>query len=84
MDGQTQVGSGSVPTETVPTKLLSVRAISLSPGNLAKELRYHNPPIFARVHKETVLFDFRTIQPDEDALVEAALRKVLQGGEGRS
>jgi L-seryl-tRNA(Ser) seleniumtransferase len=84
VDGETQVGSGSVPTETVPTKLLSVRAISLSPANLAKELRYHNPPIFARVHKETVLFDFRTIQPSEDVLVEAALRKILQGGEGRS
>ncbi|MDP2899162.1 MAG: L-seryl-tRNA(Sec) selenium transferase [bacterium] len=84
VDGQTQVGSGSVPTETVPTKLLSVRAISLSSGNLAKELRYGAPPIFARVHKETVLFDFRIIQQDEDALVGAALRKVLQGGESRS
>jgi L-seryl-tRNA(Ser) seleniumtransferase len=84
VDGETQVGSGSVPTETVTTKLLSVRAVSLSPGNLAKELRYHTPPIFARVHKETVLFDFRTVQPSEDALVEAALRKILQGGEGRS
>ncbi len=84
VDGETQVGSGSVPTETVPTKLLSVRAISLSPGNLAKELRYGAPPVFARVHKETVLFDFRTIQPGEDALVKAALRKILQGGEDRS
>ena len=84
VDGETQVGSGSVPTETVPTKLLSVRAASLSAGKLARDLRYGDPPIFARVRKEAVLFDFRTIQPDEDALVEAALRRILQGGEGRA
>lgn len=84
VDGETQVGSGSVPTETVPTRLLSVRASSPSAGKLARDLRYGDPPIFARVHKETVLFDFRTIQPEEEALVEAALRRILQGGEGRA
>lgn len=81
VDGASQVGSGSVPTETVPTKLLSVRLASLSPTNLAKELRYNEPPIFARVHKEAVLFDFRTIQPDEDAIVQGALQKLLTKAE---
>lgn len=84
VDGETQVGSGSVPTETVATKLLSIRSASLSAGKLARDLRYGDPPIFARVRKEAVLFDFRTIQPEEDALVEAALRRILQGGEGRA
>ncbi len=78
VDGATQVGSGSVPTETVPTKLLTVRQIYLSATSLAKRLRYNSPSIFARVHKESVSFDFRTIQPEEDAFIEAALRKLLE------
>lgn len=78
VDGVSQVGSGSVPTETVPTKLLCVRPTSLSAAELARKLRSNDPPIFARVHKESVLFDFRTIQPDEDALIEDALKKSLK------
>jgi L-seryl-tRNA(Ser) seleniumtransferase len=77
VDGASQVGSGSVPTETVPTKLLSIRLATGSATNLAKELRYNEPPVFARVHKEAALFDFRTIQPDEDGIVSSALKRFL-------
>jgi L-seryl-tRNA(Ser) seleniumtransferase len=78
IDGVSQVGSGSVPTETVPTKLLSVTPAALSVSRLARELRYGNPAIFARVRKEAVLFDLRTIQPDEDAVVRDALTGMLK------
>ncbi len=77
VDGASQVGSGSVPTETVPTKLLSIRLATGSATNLAKELRYNEPPVFARVHKEALLLDFRTIQPDEDGIVSSALKRLL-------
>ncbi len=81
VDGVSEVGSGSVPTETVPTKLLSLRSRSMSAGELGRRLRSSSPPIFTRVQKETVLFDFRTIQPDEDTLVEDALKTLLKQGE---
>ena len=81
VDGDSQVGSGSAPIETVPTKLLSVKPLALSAEDLAKKLRRGNPPIFARVHKETVLLDFRTIQPDEDSFVQEALLRHLAGKE---
>jgi L-seryl-tRNA(Ser) seleniumtransferase len=73
-----QVGSGAVPVETIPTKVLAVSAPSLSPDNLAARLRRFNPPIFARISKDAVLFDFRTIQPEEDVLVERALAALLK------
>lgn len=76
-DGESQVGSGSAPVETIPTKALSVKAFNLPPESLARKLRRNEPPIFSRVWKETVLLDFRTIQPDEDELVEKALLKIL-------
>jgi L-seryl-tRNA(Ser) seleniumtransferase len=84
VDGVSEVGSGSVPTQTVPTKLLSLRSNSMSAAELARRLRCNNPPIFARVQKETVLLDFRTIQPDEDGLIEDALRTLLKEVEKRT
>ncbi|NTV82070.1 MAG: L-seryl-tRNA(Sec) selenium transferase, partial [Candidatus Aminicenantes bacterium] len=77
-DGESQVGSGAVPTETLPTKVLAVRAPALSAEDLARRLRFLAPPIYARIHKDAVLFDLRTIQPGEDAVVERALAKLLQ------
>lgn len=82
MDGGSQVGSGSVPAQTMPTRLLRVKAAAVSVQVLARMLRYCAPPIFARVQREAVLLDFRTIRPDEDVLVEEALCQLL--GEGES
>ncbi len=77
-DGESQVGSGAVPVETLPTKVLSVSSPALSAEDLARRLRLLAPPIFARIHKDAVLFDFRTIQPGEDAIVERALVSLLK------
>jgi len=73
IDGGSQVGSGSVPVETIPTKLLRVRPASGSAENLARKLRHYKPPIFTRIQKDSVLFDFRTIQEGEDTIVSEAL-----------
>ena len=75
--GSSQVGSGSVPAEMLPTRLLSVRPSSLSADALAKALRRHEPPVFARIHQDAVLFDFRTIQPGEEEIVARALTSAL-------
>ena len=77
-DGGSQVGSGAVPVETIPTKLLSLKAAFMAADEMARALRLNNPPIFTRIHKEAVLFDFRTIQPDEDNLVQEAILKIFE------
>ena len=76
-DGESQVGSGAVPVETLPSKVLAVQAPGSSAEDLALRLRTATPPIFARIHKDAVLFDFRTIQPAEDAVIERALIGLL-------
>jgi L-seryl-tRNA(Ser) seleniumtransferase len=76
-DGESQVGSGAVPVETLPSRVLAVRSPGISAEELARRLRLLTPPIFARIHKDAVLFDFRTIQPGEDAVVEKALIELL-------
>jgi len=78
-DGTSQVGSGAVPVETLPSKVLAVRSLTtVSPEEIARRLRLGTPPVFARIHKGAVLFDLRTIQPGEDALLEPALLEALQ------
>ena len=77
-DGASQVGSGAVPVETLPSKVLAVRSLALSPEEIARRLRFGTPPVFARIHKDAVLFDLRTIQPGEDALLERALLEALR------
>lgn len=82
-DGESQVGSGAVPVETLPTKVLAVAAPAFSPDELALRLRRFYPPVFARISRDAVLLDFRTIQPDEDTVIERALLTILKK-EGQS
>jgi len=77
-DGASQVGSGAVPVETLPSKVLALRSLALAPEELARRLRSSTPPVFARIHKDAVLLDLRTIQPGEDAVVEQALIEALR------
>ncbi len=76
-DGGSQVGSGSAPIETLPTRLLAVRPGPMSPDEFGRRLRLGKPPIFTRLQDDRVLFDLRTIQPDEDAIVGDAIVAVF-------
>jgi len=77
-DGDSQVGSGSVPTELIPTKLLKIRPIVETVDNLAKMLRLHTPPICVRLHRDFVLLDMRTLQKHQDKVVVNALLTILK------
>jgi L-seryl-tRNA(Ser) seleniumtransferase len=77
-DGASQVGSGAVPVETLPTKVVALRSAAQAPEELARRLRYGTPPVFARVYRDAVLFDLRTIQPDEDRTVVRAVAATLK------
>ena len=77
-DGDSQVGSGSVPTELIPTKLLKIRPIVETVDNLAKKLRLYSPPICVRVQKDFVLLDLRTVQKHQDKVVVNALLTILK------
>ncbi|MFQ6037058.1 MAG: aminotransferase class V-fold PLP-dependent enzyme, partial [Candidatus Aminicenantales bacterium] len=80
-EGQSQVGSGSAPVESLPTRVLAVRPRDGSAEALARRLRLHTPPIFPRVQRDAVLLDFRTIQEDEDPLLLEALVETLESPE---
>jgi L-seryl-tRNA(Ser) seleniumtransferase len=80
VEGGSQVGSGSVPVQTMPTKLLMVKSKDLSAESLARSLRHYRPAVFPRVQNDAVLLDFRTIQEQEDKVVLDALLSILKRG----
>ncbi|MGB2908700.1 MAG: L-seryl-tRNA(Sec) selenium transferase [Candidatus Aminicenantaceae bacterium] len=77
IDGGSQVGSGAVPVETIPTKLLHIRSPHSTAEKLSCALRRNAPPVFPRVHQDALLLDLRTVLKGEDRIVEDALVDVL-------
>jgi L-seryl-tRNA(Ser) seleniumtransferase len=81
IDGRSMVGGGSLPEESLPTRLLAVPPQPYAGvDELARRLRHHDPPVIARVEHDRLLLDPRTVQPREDAEVVTALKKALGGG----
>jgi L-seryl-tRNA(Ser) seleniumtransferase len=71
-DGASQMGSGSLPTQNIPTRLVAVTCEAISADDLAARLRRHEPPVVARIQDGRVLIDPRTLLAgDEEILVRA-------------
>ncbi len=78
VDGHSAVGGGSLPGGTLPTRLLAlVWPGGPRPGELAHRLRRGDPPVVARVEKDRLVLDLRTVLPREDADLERALRAIV-------
>lgn len=75
--GESAVGGGSLPTATLPTWLIALKAERISAESLARRLRTGNPPVLARIQADRVLLDFRTILPGQEPLLGQALLSVL-------
>ncbi len=76
---QAQVGSGSAPTEAIPTKVVSLRVPGMSAEELARRLRLSEPPIFTRIRDDRVLIDAKTVLPGEEALFGQAFAGLAAG-----
>ena len=75
IQGQSTVGGGSLPEETLPTFLLALRAPHAD--RLLARLRSLQPPVIARVEEDQVLFDPRTVLIEEEEHLPRSLRHVL-------
>lgn len=59
LDGRSTVGGGSLPGETLPTKLVALMVAR--PTAFLEKLRQGNPPVIARIESGSVVFDLRTV-----------------------
>jgi L-seryl-tRNA(Ser) seleniumtransferase len=77
--GESTVGGGSLPGETLPTTLLALDAgnVSMSLDELAKRLRMRNSPFIVRILRDSLLIDPRTVLEEQDNEVVQALVEEL-------
>ncbi len=78
MDGESILGGGAAPSSALPTRVLAVTCEGLSADELAERLRASDLPIIARVEEGRVLLDLRTVFPEQDAAVGAALARISE------
>jgi len=78
VDGYSQVGSGSLPGENLPTKLLSIAHPTLKSSAFAKRLRLSDPPIYTRIVDDKVCLDPRTLRPGDDKDIVRILQELTR------
>lgn len=72
-DGVSTIGGGSAPGSELPTRLLVLTSSSLSADALARALRHLDPPVIARIDRDRVALDLRTVLPEQDEALARAL-----------
>jgi L-seryl-tRNA(Ser) seleniumtransferase len=78
LDDRSEVGGGSVPAQTLPTKVVAVRHPARSLEELDKRLRLGSPCVVGRVQRERLLFDVRTLLDGDEADLASALEAAIQ------
>jgi L-seryl-tRNA(Ser) seleniumtransferase len=72
-----QVGGGSMPLENLKTYVVAIRPDKISLDKLDYRLRTHDSPIAARIFKDRMLFDVRTIFENEYKIIVDTLASIL-------
>lgn len=75
ISGYSQVGGGSLPTEDLPTWVVAISAKDFSLNALEDRLRHVDLPVMALIRKDALLFDVRTLFPEE---IEECIESVRQ------
>lgn len=83
MEGESVVGGGSLPGNTLPTRLVAIKGtVRGKEQNLAQKLaavlRDQQQPVIARIEGNSLLLDPRTVSPAEDEMIIQALHKALE------
>jgi len=75
-DGVGFLGSGSLPMEQLPTRLVLVTLTGVKPDELARRLRMDEACVFTRIDRDQVVMDVRTIAPREVSRIAAAIGRI--------
>lgn len=73
---ESAIGGGSTPDQTLPTWV-----VQLSVPNAAqfeRALRKHSTPVIARIERDKILLDMRTVADEEEELLVSAVRQAAQ------
>jgi L-seryl-tRNA(Ser) seleniumtransferase len=79
IESRSVLGGGSAPGATLPSRVLALRIAGMPADRVLERLRRWETPVVARVEADRVLLDLRTVEPEHDAVVTAALESVGSG-----
>ncbi len=71
-DGESVIGGGSTPGQSLPTKIIAVSHARCGAQELEALLRKGSPPVVARVERDHVLLDLRTVLEAQDDVIAQA------------
>jgi L-seryl-tRNA(Ser) seleniumtransferase len=72
------IGGGSLPEESLPTKLVAIEGEGGYVAHIARRLRTGDPPLVARIERDSLLLDPRTVRPEEDRALIAAVKTAIE------
>src|SRR5438093_1437414 len=78
VDGRSMIGGGSLPEESLPTKLLAIEGEGGYVAELARRLRTGDPPVVARIERDSLLLDPRTVRTEEDGALISAVGVAIE------
>jgi L-seryl-tRNA(Ser) seleniumtransferase len=76
VDSESAVGGGAAPTVRCPR--WPSPSTPARPDHFASELRRGSPPVVVRVAEDRILVDLRTVRPDEEETLLAALAQAAR------
>ncbi len=75
-EGESVIGGGSTPGQSLPTKLVAVEHGRRSAQEIEARLRKNSPPVLARVERDRLLLDLRTVFEDQDEVIGEAFERL--------
>jgi L-seryl-tRNA(Ser) seleniumtransferase len=90
LPGFSVIGGGSTPDQQLPTHLIAIASPRQSPAQIESRLRQppsavsgagapdHSIPVIARIEDNRVIFDLRTVLPDEEATLLASIQSAMR------
>ena len=77
-DDISQVGGGALPEQHLPTTVLALQSKVVPVQECEMRLRYHKPPVIARIHKDHLRIDLRSVAEEDEKELADALCTVLK------
>lgn len=74
------VGGGALPLSELHGFAVAIKPTTISVDEFARQLRHGTPPVIGRIQEETLRLNPRTIRPDEETLLIAAVKSALSTG----
>ncbi len=76
MECSSVIGGGSMPNQTLPSIAISIQTEDAD--GLAKDFRLSYPPVVGRIEKGLLLFDLRTVFPEQDEILVQTITSVMK------